>query len=452
MACVATLATAPYAAAQFGPDFRLTGPPAFVSQTARSHAWSVAADDAGNVHVVYFDTRNAPDVPPWYRRFDRALNAWGPEVRVPSLAQANTRYVAIAADCFGQVHVVWVHTVAGDQHYLYYKKRSAAGAWGPDVLLQARTTDFWDIRDPVVTADYLGDVFVAWAEGLKNPQGDHVYNILYQANDAGGNTWTGPQGVTSYTSGVSPAPGARAPSVSAHERESGGGSIAHFAWADYPTGTVRYRAVRLVPNGGTSLRGTASLALGTSVAPPTVASRCDEVHVAWADPGSSTIVHRRGDMTFSIAETTAFAPAVPTGLTGQSPSIAVDGLGNVELVMLAGGAAKYARRSFMTGAWTAPVTVSDPPAVPNDPSIAVDTRGAVHVIWTDTRTVPTGTGGAYYDVGGCVALPAPALASRLEEDLSAALAAARPDERLPVLITLRDKPDMAALKRSVEAL
>ncbi|MGH7731816.1 MAG: hypothetical protein ACRENJ_11275, partial [Candidatus Eiseniibacteriota bacterium] len=385
------------ARAQFGPDFRLTGPPFFVSQTAKNHAWSVATDDAGNVHVIYFDTRNGAlgDVPPFYRRYDRALGAWDAEVRLPGFPTANARYVAIAADCLGRVHVAWVNTVAGDQHYLYYKQRDATGAWGPDVVLQTHATDTWDVRDPSVAADYLGNVYVVWAEGLKNLQGDPVCNILYRVSD--GSSWSGPSGITSYVSGVDPAPGARAPSVAAHHRLFGTGSIAHVAWSDDPTGQVRYRAIRFVPGSGVTLRGTVNVSLGSGAAPPTVATRCGEADVVWSDSGTGVIAHRHGEMTFTVAETTAFLPPAATGLVGETPSIAVDGLGNTELAMRSGGAVVETHRSAMSGAWSAPTPVSDPGAVPSDPSIAVDTRGAAHVVWRDDRSIPPGSGGAYYD-------------------------------------------------------
>ena len=459
LAGAALVASPRSAVAQFGADFRLTGPPSFVSQTAGSHAWSVATDNAGNVHVVYFDARNAPDVPPFYRRFDVASSLWGPEVRLPDVPTANARYVAIAADCEGQVHVAWVNTVAGDQHYLYYKKRDAAGIWGPDVLLQSHTTDVWDIRDPALAADHLEDVYVVWAEGLENAQGDPVYNVRYRFYEQGSGSWEGVQAITNYFPGVHPAPGARAPSVAAHVRSFGTGSIAHVAWADHPTGEVRYRAVRYAP-GGTTLRGTINLSLGVGVDPPSIAARCEEVHVAWAEPGPGTIHHRQGEMTFTFAETTLFAPAAATGLTGQSPSIAVDGLGNAELVMLSAGDVVESRRSLSSGTWSAPLPVSDPAAVPGDPSVAVDTRGAVHVVWTDSRNVPPGSGGAYYDVGGCLATPAPPLAvsatrartALSDPELAAAIAAAGPGERIPVLIGLRGRHDAAALKRSVAGL
>ena len=446
--------------AQFGAELRLTGPPFFVSQTARSHAWSVATDDAGNVHVVYFDARNGGDVPPFYRRYDRVTGVWGPEVRLPDFPTANARYVAIAADCHGQVHVAWVHTVSGDQHVLYYKKRDAAGTWGPDVVIQAHATDFWDVRDPSIAADHLDDVYVVWAEGFKNAQGNPVYNIRYQFYEQGSASWGGVKEITNYVAGVAPVPGARAPSVAAHVRSFGSGSIAHVAWADYPAGEVRYRAIRYVPGSGTTLRGTVDLPLGAGVDPPSVAARCEEVHVAWADPGAGAIRHRQGVMTFTSAETTLFAPAVATGLSGQSPSIAVDGLGNVELVMMSAGAVVESRRSTSSGAWTAPIPVSDPPAVPSDPSVAVDTRGAVHVVWTDNRNVPPGSGGAYYDAGGCLAMPAPPLAVNAtgpraalsEPELATAIANAGPGGRIPVLIGLRDRPDGSALEQRVAGL
>jgi serine protease AprX len=248
--------------------------------------------------------------------------------------------------------------------------------------------------------------------------------------------------------------------VAAHHRLLGSGSIGHVAWADYPTGEVRYRAIRFVPGVSLGLRGTVSLALGGGVDPPSVASRCEEVHVAWGDSGEGAIRYRGGEMQFTSAETTSFAAAVPTGLAGQSPSIAVDGLGNVELAMLSGGAVTESRRSRMSGSWSAPVPVSDPAAVPHDPSIAVDTRGAVHVIWTDDRDVPPGSGGAYYDLGGCLAVAvaeaggssidtrAVTPRAAISPELAEAVAAAAPGERLPVLIAVRERPDAGVLGRS----
>jgi len=37
---------------------------------------------------------------------------------------------------------------------------------------------------------------------------------------------------------------------------------------------------------GTNVLGTTAVHLGSSVAPPTIAARCYETNVAWADPGS----------------------------------------------------------------------------------------------------------------------------------------------------------------------
>ncbi len=454
------------ARAQFGPDFRLTSPPSVVSQVARGNGWSVATDDEGNVHVVYFDTRNGPlgDVAPYYRRYDLALGVWGPEVRLPDIATAHTRYVAIATDREGQVHVVWVHSVPGDRHYLYYKKRDAAGAWGPDVFLQSQLDPYYDMRDPTIAADNVGDVWVFWAEGPINGSGEHVYNIAYQIFDGPSASWPGVMLLTHYVAGIDPAPGALAPTVAAQPRVSGVGCIGHVAWADHVTGTVRYRAIRHRFPQGTNELG-AAISLGGGVAPPTIAARCYEVNVAWADPGAGTIIHRHGDMTFGVAETTAFSPPVASGLSGQSPSLAVDGLCDLQLAMLSGGAVVESRLDWMTGVWAAPVPVSDPAAVPTDPSIATDTRGSAHVIWTDARTTPPGAVGAYYDLAGCLAPPAPsaalAAASRsgglatpvaVEAPLLAAKAAARPGERLPVLIRMKERRDKGALKSDVTGL
>jgi len=62
-----------------------------------------------------------------------------------------------------------------------------------------------------------------------------------------------------------------------------------------------------------------------------------------------------------------------------------------------------------------------PGGVPSDPSVATDTRGSVHVVWTDARTTPPGSGGAYYDLAACLTPLAP----------SAAMMAARRREGVP---------------------
>ena len=475
VALLSTLCLVPSARAQFGPDLRLTGPPSVVSQTAPGNSWSVASDDQDNLHVVYFDARaGASDVAPYYRRYDKASATWGPELRLPAFPNAQCRYVAITADPLGQVHVLWIHTVAGDQHHLYYKRRDAAGNWGPDVHLRSQPTWAVDMRDPALAADYHGNVYAVWAEGLINGSGQFVYNILYQFRQASSDSWTAMTQLTSYNYAVDPPPGARSPSVATHYRLAGSGtSIAHVAWADYNALAVRFRSLRCVNDGAPTILGAAPVSFVGPVGPPSVATRCGEVHVVWAEPsGAQAIQYRHGLMNYGMGETTTFDLAMPTGLTGQSPNLAMDGLCNLHLVMLNGGAVVHSQLSWMTGVWSPIAAVSDPAAIPADPSIASDTHGSVHVVWTDSRNTPPGSGGAYYDRGACVATPAPALeagiaggtaaamaggavsAARptLTPELGAARAAAPPDERLPILIEMREHPDFASLHRRVAGM
>ena len=177
-------------------------------------------------------------------------------------------------------------------YFPQYKQRDAGGTWGSDVVLQTHTTDVWDVRDPSIAADQLGNVYVVWAEGLENLQGDPVCNILFLVRE--GAFWSGPAAITTYTAGIDPAPGAVAPSVAAHHRLFGTGSIGHVAWADHPAGQVRYRAIRYVPGSGMTLRGTVNLPLGSPDAPPSVATRCGDVHVAWARTADDANSYIRG--------------------------------------------------------------------------------------------------------------------------------------------------------------
>jgi serine protease AprX len=464
---IAALAIAAPARAQFAADLRLTTPAGIASQTAASHAWSVASDDQDNLHVLYFDDRGgAADIAPFYRRWDRATATWDAELRLPGFANAQCVSAAIAADPLGQVHVLWVHAVPGDQHYVYYKRRDAAGAWGADVVIQARPYAGYDLRDACLAADHDGNVFAAWVDGQQNGGGQYVYNVHFNFQDGAVSMWTGAQPLTNYIYFLDPAPGARSPSVATHFRIMGSGTIAHFAWADSNAGAVRFRNVRRTSTGIT-LRGVAPVSLPGAVGAPTVATRCGDVHVVWAEPGGAgTVHHRYGFMTATTAETTAFSAEEPTGLTGDSPSAAMDGLGNLHVALRSGGSVVDARRDLLDGGWSAPATVSDAGAVPADPTLATDTHGGVHLVWTDARA---GAPGAYYDRGACLVTAAPAAAlgagpnaaaaraagvtrAKLTPELAAARAAATPEEKLRVLIVMRGRLDHAAVRRDVAPL
>ena len=52
------------------------------------------------------------------------------------------------------------------------------------------------------------------------------------------------------------------------------------------------------------------------------------------------------------------------GLLRWVSLIAVDGLGNVELAMLSGGAVTESHRAWLTEVWSAPIPVSDPASAP----------------------------------------------------------------------------------------
>jgi subtilisin family serine protease len=452
------------ARAQFGPDQRLTTPPGFTSQTSESNGWTVASDDQDNLHAIFFDARNgAGDVAPYYRRYDKATATWSPELRLPSFANAQCRYVAIAVDGYGQVHVLWVHAVPGDNQYLYYKRRSATGVWSNDVAIQTRAYTTYDIRDPCLAADQDGNVWAVWAEGVNNGSGQYVYNVMWEFQDGANSIWSGVNALTNYF--FADLPGARSPSVAAHFRLLGSGSIAHVAWADYPAGKVRFRNLRHSPSGNAAV-GAAPISFPGAVGPPTVATRCGEVHVVWADPtGPKTLHARHGYMTGALSETTYFEPEAATGLAGEDPNVALDGLCNLQLVMRNAGALVHSRRDGLDGSWAPLTPISDPGAVPGDASIACDTHGSVHVMWKDARVAPPG-GGAYYDRGACVVSAAPALAAggapaapaapaataRLTPTMIAARAAAGDGERMRVLIQIRGGADLGALKRGVRSM
>jgi hypothetical protein len=112
-------------------DRRLTSDPA-ESRLSFNFAWSVAADDAGTVHVVWYDTRGGmPQV--YTKRSQDGGGTWGPDTRLSSGAAAS-EHPAIAASG-SDVYVVWHETRAAHPNILFRHSADRGRTWGPERAL-----------------------------------------------------------------------------------------------------------------------------------------------------------------------------------------------------------------------------------------------------------------------------------------------------------------------------
>ncbi len=224
-------------------------------------------------------------------------------------------------------------------------------------------------------------------------------------------------------------------------------TYAHVAWQDYNYGAVGY--VSVLPNG---VVGTPEFYADGAFS-PSIAVSCNTVHIVWSKLGM--IQHWMGARDWEDPDwNVVFSPPVETGLEGDSPNLAVDGLGNLHMLAQAGDGIGYARWSRLTQLWSAPETVNDPGGG-NDPSIAVDPEGDLHAVWTDYR-MPSASH-VYYDRGACMVHAAqpetpPFALATLPPSLQAARIAAGPDDRLPVILRLREKTDLRNLEPQLAGL
>jgi subtilisin family serine protease len=461
----------------FGPDQRLTFAP-WGSQTGLTNAWSVAVDSRRNVHVVYFDGRAQAPPPPdtdlaiYYSRHDLSLGAWQPEVRLPDHDPACAQFAALAADGLDRIHVVW-YEERFDVPYcgptLFYKQADSTGAWLPEATLSTANP----VGQPCIAADLEGNAFAVWTQSnAPEPGGLATSWNVFLCERAAFGGWGPPTQLTVMGVGQE----AVDPTI-ACEIYLPGTTVLHVAWyqdldvSDGIPGWIRY-ATYSWEAGVLSVLDNTQLLPTTTQGRPCIAARCGRVHIAWTvGPEPGTLVHRTAVMPADSLGPPTFAPAAPTGVAGSNPNIAIDGNGDVHAVLLqdpgapTGGTLVAVTWDATLELWGPVRVISDPGAVfAGNPSLAIDARHDHHVVWTDVRVDPDTLRNyeVYYDGGACrtvpnaaarpMAKPASGEPARLDASLQAALAAARPDASIPVLIHVRDRADIPRLVARVQNL
>ncbi|MEK7829731.1 MAG: sialidase family protein [Acidobacteriota bacterium] len=158
---------------QWTPDRRLTFDQAD-SQLSYNFAWSIAADEAGRVHVVWYDKRDG-NSQVYYKRSMDGGETWGPDVRL-SEDPAWREHPAIAASG-NHVYVVW-HDARNEGLDIYFKSSADGGlTWSGEIPL---TTDGSSAHASIVAQGE--NVQVIWGSHQEGPQNE-VYTS--HSTDAG---------------------------------------------------------------------------------------------------------------------------------------------------------------------------------------------------------------------------------------------------------------------------
>jgi hypothetical protein len=359
----------------WGPDVRLTYNDS-ASTTPLNNGWKIAASPSGMLHVVWMDTRDKNqdnNYEIYYKRWNGAL--WEPDTRL-SFDTLNSAVPSVAADHYGNVHVVWSNW-QGASGRITYRKWDGVG-WDPPVVLNPPPVMSGDA--PSVATDTLGRVHVVW-QGIW--RGGEIFYRMWNGASWDTITRLTNDSINSWKVSVACSPS---------------GDV-HLVWEDDRDGNhpeIYYKR-RTGFVWGPDTRLTADTA--SSVGPAIAADVSGNVHVVWYDYrlGLPQIYYKRWNGTQWDPDV-----RISTNLSSYDrfPSIAVDDSGRVHVVWTDDVMQVY-YRSWNGSIWEPVVPLGDLTSPKFYSSIATDHRNGLHVVWSDLRD---GNSEIYYKRGGTTGL------------------------------------------------
>jgi hypothetical protein len=341
-------------------DVRLTHD-AGGSMTGYSHSRTVAVDDEGKVHVVWYDDRSGH-----YEIYYKVLleTGWSPDIRL-TLDDAVSAHPAIAIGPGGSVHVVWHDRRHGGQSAIYYKELTGP-AWSSDQRIS--TSDTGALR-PSVAVDTNGDVHVVWYEARKG------WHVTYRKRVGG--EWQEEVAITESPGSHEFASVAVDDLGSVHVvwhgkfSESDGRSQIYYARFDdgiwRPSVRLSYVGDDcLIPSVATGPGGT--------------------VHIVWHDACDEDDC----EIHYTVWDGSDWQPSEAIALApgrSRNACIAVDASGAVHLAWQDDrGLSQEMYYKFRDGdKWSDDVRLNATQGYPRKPSIAAEASGRVHVVWHDDR-------------------------------------------------------------------
>jgi hypothetical protein len=295
LAACGETASAPEAGGSWKQDQRLTHSEG-ASLLSFNFARSVAVDDGGGVHVVWYDDRSrAPRV--FYLRSQNSGASWAGEV---PLASAVSAHPAIAGDG-SNMYVVW-HSQHARSDILFRRSRDRGNTWEPELRLSSSGKA---AHSSVAASG--NRAYVVWGDLATGNAEVH-----FRASSDGGATWSPEARIsdTPYESWV--------PTVAAS------GDTVLVAWVDYRDANEE-EYVRASYDAGRAWSVDLRLTRAPSMsARPSVALFGEEAHVVWYDAreGDSEIFYKHSPdagLTWQSDQRLTTAPGV-----SAHPSIAAD--------------------------------------------------------------------------------------------------------------------------------
>jgi len=356
--------------AQWQPDFRLTDVPG-MQVTCLNYAWAIAADPSGNIHVVWWDGRDAPD--PYYRWWVIANQTWDYESNLDEYAVLPSWEVgapALASDPFGNIHVVWSDLRIGEPQIYYKYREGATGIWkGEEWITSLPGT----AEAPSIATDpSSGDVHVIWWDrSTAHPQ------VFHKVKRASTGIWEGESQVSDAGHDCS--------WYSLAVDHSGN---VHVVWVDSRLTPQIYHRRRVGAlwdpiqqlTNATNERNFVSIATDN-------AGNLHLVWTDWRDRNIPQIFYKRRDASGNWDPT-------DTKLTDANgnrgfPSVAVDPSGNVHVVWIDQRTSPpqlyYKRWNATTSHWEPELELTSASGDRSCASLTCDAAGNIHIVWADFR-------------------------------------------------------------------
>jgi hypothetical protein len=332
--------------------------------------------------------------------FDRFAWEWSTTNVVSTESIASSAYPTIATDNEGNVHIAWRDSTdydgcGTDQDIFYNRWDASTATWGTTEVVSTESTDSSWAQDIVV--DIEGNVFLVWYDYTDYAGSGTDGDIFYKHRTASTSTWSTTEVVSTESTENS-----GHPSIAIDIK----GNL-HVTWhdtTDYAScGTdfdIFYKHWDFPTSSWGSTEVVSTESIGISWTPDIVVDVEGGAYVVWYD--GTNILSSGTDMDIfykhRIASDSTWTTTeiVSTESTSESnqPFIALDLAGNLHVAWNDftdyGGAGSdwdvfYKRWDDSLSTWTVTEIISTEGAgVSYWPSLDVDTSGNVHISWQDT--------------------------------------------------------------------
>ena len=384
--------------------------------TGYSNEPTIAVDGAGNVHVAWNDWTNyggsGTDSDIFYKRWNGTSSTWTTTEVVSTESTGDSYDPTIVVDGAGNAHVAWYdgtnYEGSGTDFDIFYKRWNAtSNTWTTTEVVSTESTDI-SYRS-TIAVDGAGNAHVAWHDLTDYGGSGADLDIFYKRWNATSSTWATTEVVSTESTSESSFP------MIAVD----GAGNAHVAWYDFTdysgSGTDRdifYKHWNVTSSTWTTTEVVSTESTDELWGFKITVDGAGNVYVAWGDStnygGSGTDYDIYYKQWNAISRMWTTAEVVSTESTGHSysPTIVVDGAGNVyvawtDFTDYSGSGTDldifYKHWNVTSSTWTTTEVVStESTDNSDDPMIAVDGAGNLHVTWRDKTNYSSS--GTDYDI------------------------------------------------------